>query len=540
MMKNYLTIDETREMFCHVARQMMAGESILEELDNKIGDGDHGRNMKRGFSQVLTELPRMHYTCVEDVFLSVGTILVDVTGGASGVLFGTMFVSGVVKRGKNFSLSLEDVSQIFRVSLDAICVRSRSKPGDKTMIDALEPAVRELEKSVEEDSDIPGGFRRAAQGAAKGAEGTRLLEAKHGRARYFEGKGVGVPDPGAVSVRMIFEAMSEWAASKDWSEDAEDMQVITLTLNPCQDRTIDISSMQYGGTNKVLEVRTDVSGKGINVSCVLKRLGIRTRCLGFNYSMGYEIIGKFLNDQGIPYDFVKVPGLLRTNVKVFEKETGIMTEFNEAGLSVPKEALGQLMERIRVNAEHTRILTLSGSLPAGVPENTYRRIIEETNLMGCRTILDTSGQALREGIKAVPFMIKPNIEELRNAFRPELEGGKDIGGLVKELLDTGIRYICLSFGKSGAYLISRDNILFAEPLKVTVRGVQGAGDSMAAAMCAAILEDLPDEKILAYGMAAAGASLEHSGTQLCSAEDFRRLLPQVRVCRVDRICDDPV
>ncbi len=535
MTKKYLNIEEVRDMFCETARLMLDEEGYLCDLDRHIGDGDHGRNMSEGFREVLEELPRMQYTCVEDVFLAVGTILMDISGGASGVLFGTMFVSGVVKRRKSYTMTLQDFSEIFRVSLDAIISRGKSHPGDKTLVDALEPAVRSLEESADQEAAFPEALQKAAQAAKGGAESTRDMAAMRGRARYFDGRGLGLQDPGATSVWLIFRGMSRWADEHDWSDGADREQVITLTLNPCQDKTIDIASMQYTGTNKILGVQSDISGKGINVSMVLHGFGMQTRCLGFNYSEDARIVERFLDNQGIPYDFVRVPGLLRTNIKIFERDKGCMTEFNESGLSVPKEAVNKLIENILHYSERAKILTLSGSIPSGVPVNIYRHIISEANLTGCRTILDTSGAALAEGIKARPFLIKPNMDELTGVYREALESGRTMTEIACGLVEDGISYICLSMGDRGAYLVCMNGIYYAPAVPVTVRGVQGAGDSMVAGMCRAILEGRSDADILAYGMAAAAGSLEYTGTKLCQEQDFRRLLGSVRVEKREQI-----
>lgn len=534
-MKNYLNIEEVINMFCFVAEEVKASEGYLTELDIPVGDGDHGRNMSMAFGEVKFELPRMRCACVEDVLLAVGTIIMDVCGGASGVLFGTMFVSGTVRRQKHFTMSLEDLAEIFRVSLDALMSRGKAKPGDKTMIDALEPAVRAFEESAEDDLPLKDGLRKAAEQAKKGMEHTKELQASFGRARYYPEKGMGLQDPGATSVWIIFQAMADWAASQNWTEREMDYQVTTLTLNPCMDRTIDIEQMLRGGTNKIKAVQNDISGKGINVSAVLRNFGVSTRCLGFNYSEGARVVEKFLDDLEIPHDFVRVPGHLRTNIKIFEEATQKMTEFNEAGLSVPKEALNKLMDKIASCTRKTSILTLCGSLPIGVPVNTYRNIIQNANLTGCKTILDTSGKALEEGIKAAPYMIKPNVQELTSAFAEDMKAGKSLDDIVKMLLNQGIHYICLSAGDRGTYLATSEKILYAKPLDIVVRGVQGAGDSMVAGMCMAILQDKSDEEALAYGIAAAGGSLGHRGTKLCLREDLDRLLPLVEIQEVERI-----
>lgn len=534
-MKNYMSIEELRSMFCSVAEDMILREEYLTELDAKVGDGDHGRNMSKAFKGVRFELPRMQFTCVEEVFQAVGTIMMDLCGGASGVLFGTMFLSGTIRRQKHFTITLDDFCEIFRVSLDALLARAKAKPGDKTMIDALEPAVRAFEESADQDLLLPQAFGKVAEAAQKGMESTRTLQARTGRARYYPKRGIGLQDPGATSVWLIFQAMADWAKKQNWTEDDTGCRVTTLTLNPCIDKTIDIDALVYGGTNKIRAVQTDISGKGINVSTVVRNFGISTRCLGFNYSEGANVVNRFLDDMQIPHDFVLVPGHLRTNIKLFELNARTMTEFNETGLSVPKEALSKLLEKIAEETGRTEILTLCGSLPAGVPVNIYRNIIENANLKGCKTILDTSGKALEEGIKATPFMIKPNVQELTNAFQEEMEQGKTVQDIVEILLGQGIRYICLSAGNRGAYLASQSGILYAEPVDVTVRGVQGAGDSMVAGMCLAILRGLPDEDILTYGMAAAAGSLERRGTQLCQKEDLERLIPAVSVRRVETI-----
>ena len=534
-MKNYLNIEELKDMFCFVARGVRAKEEYLTELDIPVGDGDHGRNMSLAFGEVEFELPRMQFTCVEEVFLAVGTIIMDLCGGASGILFGTLFVSGTVHRQKHFTLSLEDFAEIFRISLDALMSRGKAKPGDKTMIDALEPAVRAFEKAAEEDLSLRDGVFMAAEAACRGMEHTKELQARSGRAKYYPEKGLGLQDPGATSVWIIFQAMADWAKQQNWMEEEMDCQVTTLTLNPCMDKTIDIEQLIYSGTNKIQAVQNDISGKGINVSAVLSNFGVTTRCLGFNYSEGARVVEKFLDDLEIPHDFVRVPGHLRTNIKIFERSSQTMTEFNEAGLSVPKEAFNKLMDKIEDYTKKTGILTLSGSLPRGVPVNTYRQIIESANLTGCKTILDASGQTLKEGIKATPYMIKPNVQELSGAFVEELEAGKTLDDIVRMLLAQGIRYICLSAGSQGTYLATQERILYAETMDITVRGVQGSGDSLVAGMCMAILQEKSDEEILAYGMAAAGGSLERSGTLLCLKEDLGRLLPQVKIREVERI-----
>ena len=209
-MKNDLNAADLKKMFLFTAQKIVDSEPYLTEIDSVIGDGDHGTGMALGFSYVIKELPQKKCESAEDVVSSVGLILIDTMGGASGVLFGTMFISGIVDREKHETLDLRGFAEIFRKSLDALKKRGKAKVGDKTMIDAFEPAVCGLEEAAAKHLSLADGFALAAQKAEAGAEYTKTVRAKFGRAKYYGDKSIGLQDPGAVSVRIIFQAMSEW------------------------------------------------------------------------------------------------------------------------------------------------------------------------------------------------------------------------------------------------------------------------------------------------------------------------------------------
>jgi len=209
-MKNDLNAADLKKMFLFTAQKIVDSEPYLTEIDSVIGDGDHGTGMALGFSYVIKELPQKKCESAEDVVSSVGLILIDTMGGASGVLFGTMFISGIVDREKHETLDLRGFAEIFRKSLDALKERGKAKVGDKTMIDAFEPAVCGLEEAAAKRRSLADGFALAAQKAEAGAEYTKTVRAKFGRAKYYGDKSIGLQDPGAVSVRIIFQAMSEW------------------------------------------------------------------------------------------------------------------------------------------------------------------------------------------------------------------------------------------------------------------------------------------------------------------------------------------
>jgi len=201
---------QTRDMFLHVAEVMIESEEFLTEIDNKIGDGDHGIGMAIGFKGVKKELQGKEFRYVNEVLHCIGMTMLCVMGGASGVLFGTVFVSGIVGYENKEVFSLEDFGQVFVKSLEMLKKRGKAKVGDKTMIDALEPASYALAEGAKWGYDIKEGFSYAAAEAKRGMEYTKTCRARFGRAKYYGDDAIGLQDAGATSVSIIFDAMAEW------------------------------------------------------------------------------------------------------------------------------------------------------------------------------------------------------------------------------------------------------------------------------------------------------------------------------------------
>lgn len=209
-MNNKLNAFELKQMFICVAQKVVESEKYLTVIDKKIGDGDHGTNMALGFKEVKKELESKNYDYVNDVFHDVGMLLLDTMGGASGVLFGTVFISGIVGMEKNNEIGLEDFADIFKGSLNALKKRGKAEVGDKTMVDALEPATLALDKAVNDGNTLIAGFNSAAQKAFEGKEHTKECIAKFGRAKSYGKSSLGLEDAGAVSVWIIFDSMAQW------------------------------------------------------------------------------------------------------------------------------------------------------------------------------------------------------------------------------------------------------------------------------------------------------------------------------------------
>ncbi len=309
--------------------------------------------------------------------------------------------------------------------------------------------------------------------------------------------------------------------------------ITTVTLNPCVDKTITVYDFKVESTNRVIKKREDISGKGINTSVSLKQLGYDTTCMGINFAENGELLNQFLAGLRVPHEFVMGNGSLRTNIKIFDEKRRTMTELNEPGSSVTAEMLEVLCQKIPDAAAKSEILILSGSLPRGVPADFYARIIEAIKDLGVKIIVDTYGEPLRKVISNRVFLIKPNLQELEETFAQKVTSTAELIRVCRRIIAAGVRYICVSLGKNGAVLVSEDASWYCAAPDVSVKGIQGAGDSMVAGICIAILKGLPMGPMLQYGTAVCGGSLQLEGTQMCRQKDFDAMLTQVRPAMID-------
>jgi dihydroxyacetone kinase-like protein len=186
--------------------------NYLTELDAAIGDADHGSNLDRGMTAAVAALDELGPTSAGPLFSKVGMTLVSTVGGASGPLFGTLFLRMGTSLGDIDAASPEQLAAALRAGLDGVVARGKAQPGDKTMYDALAPAVDALDKAIGEGADLGEGLRRARDAAVEGRDATIPLLARKGRASYLGERSVGHQDPGATSVALLLQAAADTVA----------------------------------------------------------------------------------------------------------------------------------------------------------------------------------------------------------------------------------------------------------------------------------------------------------------------------------------
>ena len=257
--------------------------------------------------------------------------------------------------------------------------------------------------------------------------------------------------------------------------------IYTLTLNPALDYDIYMDSFQEGDLNLSKEVNIRAGGKGINVSKLLAKLGIKSKALGYTAGFTGDFIKKNLYDEGIESDFVELDGITRINVKINNnsKETEI------AGLSpkITKEAEEKLIEKIS-KLQKDDILILSGSIPGSIERNIYKKLAEMLP-EGTKIVLDTRGNLLKENLNG-NFLIKPNIAELEEMFETRLSTTADIIKKCAYFLERNVKNVIVSMGSKGALLVNKEGAYLAEAPKGELINSVGAGDSMVAGFIAGI------------------------------------------------------
>ncbi|WP_066454350.1 dihydroxyacetone kinase subunit DhaL [Anaerotruncus rubiinfantis] len=206
-----------REMLLCAADAIIRQKSLLTELDSQIGDGDHGIGMARGMKKAQEALGKLDgesnvYQCFSDM----GKAMLLSMGGASGVIFGTMFMGGTKGHEPQSNLSSEEFVALMTGSLRAIKDRGKAAVGDKTMVDAFEPAVDAMRAHANEG--FAAMLAAAAAAAEQGAKSTKAYQAKFGRAKSLMERAVGHMDSGAVSTAIIFRAMSDYMKNSGWEK----------------------------------------------------------------------------------------------------------------------------------------------------------------------------------------------------------------------------------------------------------------------------------------------------------------------------------
>lgn len=267
-------------------------------------------------------------------------------------------------------------------------------------------------------------------------------------------------------------------------------RIATVTLNPAIDQTALIPNFAAGTVNRVEREQSDAGGKGVNVASFLADFGLPVAVTGLLGDANAEPFLHLFAAKGIDNRFVRVAGRTRVNVKIVDEVQNRVTDINFPGLAAGPADLEKLLAAIDALCEDCDWFVLSGSVPAGVPEDLYADLVRRLKARGKTVLLDASGPPFAAAIAAGPDLIKPNIDELRELLGRPLATEAEVVGAARELIARGVGQVAVSMGKEGAVLVEGDSAVLAVPPAITVRSTVGAGDAMVAGLITAILRGL--------------------------------------------------
>ncbi len=295
--------------------------------------------------------------------------------------------------------------------------------------------------------------------------------------------------------------------------------IYTVTLNPALDYVIQVNHFKAGQINRNTSEHIYYGGKGINVSCILNELDVKSTALGFIAGFTGKALSDGLKEMGIVSDFTEVKqGMTRINVKMKSDEE---TEINGTGPLIEETDFDALKNKIRKLKEGDT-LVLSGSIPSCMKSDAYEKIIECMS-EDVRLVVDPEKDLLLKVLKYRPFLIKPNNLELAAMFETEIHTEEEIVFYAKKLQEKGARNVLVSMAKDGAVLCDENgDVHRIGTAKGTVVNSVGAGDSMVAGFLAGYLKTKDYAYALKLGTACGGATAFHSG--LAKREEIEEVL----------------
>jgi tagatose 6-phosphate kinase len=308
--------------------------------------------------------------------------------------------------------------------------------------------------------------------------------------------------------------------------------ILCLNLNAAIDKTIVVSSFEINKIHRPESMIALAGGKGCNVARALKKLAEVPVVSGWVGGFAGQFIEKELHAEGIQTDFVHTDFESRTCTSILDNEKQTMTEIYEVGEPVPLDKIDQLRDHIRANIGNYKAVTLSGSLPPGVPSYFYADVIEIAKKEGVLTFLDSSGVALRAGVESGPFFVKPNETEAKSllGLRPD-----DTFDSARAAAEIAARYetnVVLSLGAKGAIAVEGKELFLVEIPSVEAKSAVGSGDCMLAGLVYGFLQGLTFEETLICSVAAGTANTLTIGAGHFNIEDFERLRIQIHTSRM--------
>ena len=309
--------------------------------------------------------------------------------------------------------------------------------------------------------------------------------------------------------------------------------ILCLNLNAAIDKTILLDEFDLDKIHRSDEVVALAGGKGCNVARALKKLGKDPVVSGWVGGFAGKFIEQELNRENIGTDFVFTDLESRTCTSIIDRTKDTLTEIYEKGEPVPEEKIEELEALLQNIVKNYDAITLSGSLPPGVPSNIYARLINIAHQEGVPAYIDSSKDALRYGIAAKPFLVKPNEDEISVLVDRKLTSVQEFAAAILAIASEYETIVALSMGEKGALVSDGKGVIHVQAPKVEVLSAVGSGDSMLAGLAAGFSQGLSYLEAIKSGVAAGTANTLMIGAGQFSIDDFEEVREQITVMQID-------
>ena len=305
--------------------------------------------------------------------------------------------------------------------------------------------------------------------------------------------------------------------------------IATITLNPSIDIHIAVQGLAVEETNRWVRQRRYAGGKCIDVSRAIHEMGGLTIAYGFIGGPDGRVLEILLDEEGVPFSFTPIEQDTRTNFIITDTKNSQQTRIDAPGPHISRRELERFVRKMRKIRPSPDLVVAGGSVPPGIPSSIYNDLVREAKGFRVRTILDSEGQWLEEGVKAKPYLIKPNVHEAEVLLGRKLDTEEDIIKAALDLRKMGIEVVVISREKYGIIAVTKGSIVKAVPPPVKVRSAVGAGDCTIAGLALKLAygDSLVEACRLAVAMGT--AAVLTPGTELCHKADVAELLPQIQV-----------
>ncbi|MEJ6120656.1 1-phosphofructokinase [Vibrio sp. 2-Bac 85] len=306
------------------------------------------------------------------------------------------------------------------------------------------------------------------------------------------------------------------------------LKVVTVTLNPALDLTGSLDVLNTGTVNVIDTGSLHAAGKGINVAKVLAELGASVTVTGLLGDNNQDAFVHLFDSLDIIDNFVRVNGDTRINVKIVEK-SGQVSDLNFPGMTVSAEDIKRFETQLFSLAETHDVFVIAGSLAKGISTNQLKNWIEKLQKAGKKVFFDSSNQALSAGIEAMPFLIKPNDEELSAIVGEQLTSIDEIKLAAEKLYQQGCENVVISLGEKGVLWLNENGWTQSIPQKMDVVSTVGAGDTLVAGLCWAELNKWDKKQGLSFATALAAFAVTQIGVGVKDIQKVQKMQESIQI-----------